>query len=541
MNKMSHLRLWAIFTLAALTAVLPATAQKSSAIPEVSTTITISQVYSGGGGSSGTYLNDYVELKNVSATSQSLSGLSLMYGSSTGNFGSSSTSIYALPSVTLLPGQYFLVQTSTAGSGGTALPVTPDATTTNLSMAAGSGKVLLANSTFASNTCGATATPCTLPNAGIIDLVSWGATNNAEGGVTVNNGVALTSTQGSVRKLSGCQDTDNNNADFDVVTAPVPRNTATAPSACGTGIVNTQHVIDFNGDGRTDWAVVRNTGGGASGQVTWFVANNGAAGGNTVPWGIATDFFVPGDYDGDLKTDYSVWRPGLPGVAAWYTLQSSTNTLRGEAFGQTGDDPTVLGDYNNDGKDDVAVYRPGAATGLPSYWFYRTVAQGGVFTVQWGQNGDFPAPGDYDGDGNNDFVVQRNGGGGQAVFFRRYATGSSDTVVFGIPTDVIVPGDYDGDGKTDIAVVRGIGGQIYWFHIPSSAPSGYVQTAWGLSATDFPTQGDYDGDGKTDQAVWRPNADATQNFFFVNNSTAGFQSFEWGQNGDYPVANYNTH
>ncbi|MEO7539271.1 MAG: DNA/RNA non-specific endonuclease, partial [Pyrinomonadaceae bacterium] len=44
---------------------------------------------------------------------------------------------------------------------------------------------------------------------------------------------ALTSSQGGVRKTSGCTETDNNNLDFDVVTAPVPRNRATTPVVCG--------------------------------------------------------------------------------------------------------------------------------------------------------------------------------------------------------------------------------------------------------------------------------------------------------------------
>ena len=82
---------------------------------------------------------------------------------------------------------------------------------------------------------------------------------------------------------------------------------------------------------------------------------------------------------------------------------------------------------------------------------------------------------------------------------------------------------------------------MVWFHIPSTNPSTYVQTTFGLQ-TDFPVRGDYDGDGRTDQAVWRPNLDPTQTYFYVNRSGGGgIQTFEWGQNGDYPVANYNTH
>jgi subtilisin-like proprotein convertase family protein len=310
-----------------------------------------------------------------------------------------------------------------------------------------------------------------------------------------------------------------------------------------TGVVVTQqHVVDFDGDGKTDYSVVRNTGGGPSGQVTWF--NSLSSGGTQgVAWGIATDFFVPEDYDGDNKTDFAIWRPGAATAAAFYILQSQTNTVRIETFGQTGDDPTVVGDYNGDGKTDVAVYRAGASTGAQSTWFYRTTAGGPVTFTNWGSNGDFPAPGDYDGDGKNDFVVQRNNGGGQARFYELLATGTiNNSNVFGTPTDVLVPGDYDGDGKTDIATIRGSGGVILWFYRRSSDSVDVSYQAFGNSATDFPVQGDYDGDGKTDLAVWRPNADPTQNFFYFKGSTSGSASqAEWGANGDYPVANYNAH
>jgi hypothetical protein len=304
-----------------------------------------------------------------------------------------------------------------------------------------------------------------------------------------------------------------------------------------------QHVLDYDGDGKTDYTVVRNTGGGSGGQITWFV-DSSAAPDLYVPWGISTDFFVSGDFDGDDKSDITVWRGGASGVAAFYILQSQTSTVRAELFGQTGDDPTVVGDYNDDGNTDLAVYRSGAVAGDPSFWYWRTTPGGGVFTRQWGQNGDFPAPGDYDGDGQADFSVQRNSGIGQGIFHTLASIGSTYTTTYwGTSSDLILPGDYDGDGKTDYAVARGSGGQIIWSVKVSGGGQDIYGVPWGLSASDFPTQGDYDGDGKTDIAVWRPNANAGANFFHVRRSSLGgaHQATEWGQQGDYPVANYNSH
>lgn len=300
--------------------------------------------------------------------------------------------------------------------------------------------------------------------------------------------------------------------------------------------------LDFNADGKTDWITVRNTGGGPSGQIGWFWNINGAATPTShYAWGLASDFFISEDFDGDDKDDIAVWRPGAATVAAFYILNSATNTARVEPFGQSGDDPTMVDDYNGDNKADLAVYRAGASAGDPSTWYYRTTANGPVTFVPWGQNGDFPVPGDFDGNGSADFCVQRNNGGGQARFWTRLSTGAVSTTVFGTPTDVVVPGDYDGDGKTDLATIRGVAGAIQWMYL-SSSNSSINYLTFGASATDFPVQGDYNGDGKTDAAIWRPSATANQSAFWVNTTgTNAVTTFALGANGDYPPANYNAH
>lgn len=307
-----------------------------------------------------------------------------------------------------------------------------------------------------------------------------------------------------------------------------------------------QNHVDFDGNGRTDFVTVRNTGGGPSGQLTWFGQLNGGAGTTFgALWGIATDFYVPEDYDGDNKTDFAVWRPE-GATATWYVLRSSDGAVDINSFGQSGDTPRVVGDYDNDGKADLAVYRAGQNAGDISSWWYRKSTVGGAgctaancAVVLWGQNGDFPAPGDYDGDGKRDFVVQRNFGGGMANFWMRFATGAtSNNNLFGTPTDNIVPGDYDGDGKTDLAVSRGSGGALLWF-VRRSTDGGTTYATFGASATDFYAQGDYDGDGKTDFAIWRPDiVDGGCRFWYLG-STSGSTSVAFGKNGDAPVANYN--
>jgi hypothetical protein len=289
--------------------------------------------------------------------------------------------------------------------------------------------------------------------------------------------------------------------------------------------------VDLDGDGKTDYVVARNTGGGANGQLTWFSNINGStAPTNGLTWGLASDVLVPADYDGDGKDDIAVWRADAAMSAAFYILQSQTNTVRVEFFGQTGDDPTVVADYNNDGKDDVAVYRPGAQ----SVWYYRTTPNGPVTFVPWGQTGDKPAPGDFNGDGTADFGIARNDGG-SLRYWRWLSTGAVDSsIVFGLATDTIITGDFDGDGKTDVATVRSEGGLLTWYWKPSSG--GADKAVRFGSAGDVLVPGDYDGDAKADPAVFRNGV-----FYNLRSSSASLGIFALGASGDRAPASYNTH
>jgi len=192
--------------------------------PSGSPDIVISQVYGGGGNSGAPLRNDFVELFNRGGTTVSLAGWSIQYTSATGtgNFGAN---MLALPAVSLAPGQYFLAQQA-GGTNGTALP-TPDATG-SVNMSATGGKVLVAN-TAAPLACNGGSTPCSAAQlAQIVDLVGYDGANFFEGSATAPT---LTNSTANSRKDSGCQDTNDNAADF-TAGAPAPRNTASPVHVC---------------------------------------------------------------------------------------------------------------------------------------------------------------------------------------------------------------------------------------------------------------------------------------------------------------------
>ena len=321
-----------------------------------------------------------------------------------------------------------------------------------------------------------------------------------------------------------------------------------------TNAVHTQHVVDYNGDGKTDFSIARAVGA----NINWYNYDGIAplpAGFSSTQWGLAAfDFIVTEDFDGDNHSDITVWREAAAGAANFYILQSSNGTVRAENFGQTGDDPAVVGDYDGDGRADPAVYRcPDiAAPAGQCYFFYRgslNNPSGAITFVPFGFGhvGDFfPYVGDFDGDGKNDVCVQRTDPGspghGQFVLVR-----SSDNVAefigWGLSSDFLIPGDYDGDGKTDICVRRTVGSNRFYYVLTRTGATIAVQ--WGLTG-DVSVPGDYDGDGRTDFAVWRGSTTPGASVFYILQSgTGSLRAVSFGQcptgNCDYPVASWPVH
>ena len=291
------------------------------------------------------------------------------------------------------------------------------------------------------------------------------------------------------------------------VTFNIDNNISDAPVA-GAAIAKNK-TADFDGDGKTDVSVFRPDTG------IWYVLNSSNASFSGAAFGAATDILAPGDYDGDGKTDTAVFRP-TEGV--WYLL-TKAGFLTARPFGTNGDIP-VPADYNGDGKTDVAVFRPSNGT-----WYIANSDSLGTFRfVQFGTSEDKPVIGDYDGDGKSDIAVYRPSSGSWYVL--RSSDGAFSGAAFGTASDVPAQGDFDGDGKTDLAVFR----SGVWYL--QQTTNGFSAIQFGTSG-DLPVTGDYDGDNKADVSVFRPSNGA----WYLLRSQSGFTGIGFGASTDKPIPN----
>ncbi len=251
---------------------------------------------------------------------------------------------------------------------------------------------------------------------------------------------------------------------------------------------------DFDGDGRTDIAVV----GASSGAIS--LARPNADGGFYGSSWIYSDFTswasnpqvvkLTGDFNGDGKTDIA-----LTGGAGWNTLPVAfsngdgtfhvTNLPVGTfaSLASNTQAAKLTGDFNGDGRTDIAL-TGGAGWG----WLPVAFSNGdGTFNISYSPAGWFPSwasdpqatklTGDFNGDGRTDIAL--TGGAswnslpiafsnGNGTFYVTnfdvggFASWASD------PQAVKLTGDFNGDGRTDIALT----GPGYWNTLPVAFSNG---------------------------------------------------------------------
>lgn len=160
------------------------------------------------------------------------------------------------------------------------------------------------------------------------------------------------------------------------------------------------------------------------------------------------------------------------------------------------------GDFNGDGKTDLMINAGGAG------WYvylsngdgtFRYVSSPTPYSV-WNS----PTAGDFNGDGKTDFMINTvTPGAGWYVYLSngdgtfRYASSPTPYVPWNSPT----VGDFNGDGKSDFMIDTVTPGAGWYTYLSNGDGTfRFVSTAapYGMYT---PTPGDYNGDGQTDFIV----------------------------------------
>jgi len=210
----------------------------------------------------------------------------------------------------------------------------------------------------------------------------------------------------------------------------------------------------------------------------------------TIGYGNPQDFPFMGDWDCD-----GVDTPGLYRRSDGFAYLRNSNTT-GIAdisfrFGNPGDLPLV-GDFDDDDCDSLSIYRPSEAR---FYIINRLGANGGGlgpadFSFDYGNPGDIPVAGDWDGDGTDSPGLRRPSDG--FVYLRNSnTTGIADISYFyGDAGDLPVAGDWDNNGSDTLGLFRP---STATFYLKNTNSTGVADATFALGPSSaMPVSGDFD-------------------------------------------------
>jgi hypothetical protein len=249
--------------------------------------------------------------------------------------------------------------------------------------------------------------------------------------------------------------------------------------------------------------------------------------------GGLTDAFVA-KFNTTFNDTVGVFNPTL----TQFQLRDSNSTGPADhliTFGQAGDQP-IAGDWNGSGTDKPGVFR--ASTGQ----FILQISTAKAIIVNFGGAGNVAVAGDWDGNGvdtpgvfnpaNGQWLLT-NGVNGANV------SGSSPTpnfaFTFGQNGDIPIVGDWDGNGIDGVGFFR-TGNSSFNLSNGFQGTIDIKPFIFG-SLGSKPLAGDWNGDGIATIGVFSPNTGvmALNN---TNNAGNGVGDivFNFGQNGDIPLA-----
>jgi len=180
-----------------------------------------------------------------------------------------------------------------------------------------------------------------------------------------------------------------------------------------------------------------------------------------------------------------------------------------------------------------------AAVDAAGLWrVFRVVGDNDPLTFYFGNPGDIPFMGDWDGDGVATPGLYRQSDG--YVYLRNSNTqGIADyEFYFGVPGDFPLVGDWNGDGKDTVSIYRRSEGRVYIVNQlgANGGGLGAADLSYGLgNLGDRPFAGDFDGDGVDSVGLYRRST----GFIYFRNSLATGNadlSFFYGDPGDQILA-----
>jgi len=178
-------------------------------------------------------------------------------------------------------------------------------------------------------------------------------------------------------------------------------------------------------------------------------------------------------------------------------------------FGNSGDTP-LWGDWNGDGTPSIGVYRPSNRT-----FYLSNDNKTAAIVVTIGNTGDLPVAGDFDGNGTTSIGLFRPSTGTWYITNNDHSVASS--FVYGTKGDRPIVGDWTGQGVSKAGVYR-----------PSTATFyriGHAGIRFG-NVGDTGVVGDWDANGTTTIGVVRGTT-----WYVSNNNSSAATSFSYGTTG----------